>query len=187
MKIKVYDIYAVRRHNNSSEQYEPTLHTVKAYTKKEALDKANWYMYESRLYYAYSSYKPYFVVEVNYQQSGYSYKEIETWSQEDLREKAFNLLITSAAGIYIPKEFIGSYRGWKGYGKGQYPEYKSILSDPENESYWEAWNELLDKLTFTNDNGVEFSLYQDGDLFAVDLNLIKAWEELTDQDFEWGY
>jgi len=185
MKIKVYDIYAVRSHNNSSEQYEPTLHTVKAYTKKEALDKAERYMYESGHCYAYNRYKPYLVFEVHYQQSGYSYKEIEAWSQEDLREKAFKLLITSAAGIYIPNEFMRSYRGWKGYGKGQFNAYKRILSDPENEEYWDAWNELLDKLTYTTEKGIEHSLYQDGDLFAVDLNLIKAWEEVTKSDFEW--
>ena len=106
-------------------------------------------------------------------------------TEDQLRENAFHLLISESRGIYIPRDFINQIRGWKGYGKGKYPEYKSILSDPENESYWDAWNELLDKLTYTNDNGVEYSLYQDGDLFAVDLNLIRAWEEVTKSDFEW--
>jgi len=125
-----------------------------------------------------------YIEELN-QVSGYSFKDIETWSQEDLRESAFQLLLSDARGIYIPRDFITQFRGWKGYGKGQFNAYKRILSDPENESYWDAWNELLDKLTYTNDKGIEFSLYQDGDLFAVDLNLIRAWEELTDQEFRW--
>ena len=121
------------------------------------------------------------------QVSGYAFKEMETWTQEDLRENAFHLLLSDASGIYIPRDFITQFRGWKGYGKGKYPEYKRILSNPENELYWDAWNELLDKLTYTTEKGIEHSLYQDGDLFAVDLNLISAWEEVTDQDFEWGY
>lgn len=119
------------------------------------------------------------------QVSGYAFKEIETWSQEDLQENAFQLLLCDARGIYIPRDFINQFRGWKGYGKGQFNAYKSILSNPENESYWDAWNELLDKLTYTTEKGIEHSLYQDGDLFAVDLNLIRAWEEVTKSEFEW--
>ena len=121
------------------------------------------------------------------QVSGFTYKEIEEWNQEDLREHAFELLLSDVRGIYIPRDFIQTFRGWKGYGKGKYPEYKSILSNPENESYWDAWNELLDKLTYTTDKGIIWNLYQDGDLFAVDHKLIQVWEELTDQEFKWDY
>ena len=182
--MKIYNVYAVRLNCNPANEPEPTGLRVKAFSKKEALSSAQKTMHDAGYSYSYST-KGVFVVEDPNQVSGFSYQEIENMTEDEVRENAFHLLLSDVRGIYIPRDFINQFRGWKGYGKGKYPEYKSILSDPENESYWDAWNELLDKLTYTNDNGVEYSLYQDGDLFAVDLNLIRAWEEVTKSDFEW--
>ena len=182
--MKIYNVYAVRLNCNPANETESTGLRVKAFNKKEALSSAKRMMHDAGYFYSYST-KGVFVVEDPNQVSGFTFKEIETWSQEDLQENAFHLLLSDSRGIYIPRDFINQFRGWKGYGKGKYPEYKSILSDPENEDYWDAWDTLLNKLTKIIE-GCKYSLFQDGDLFAVNLDLIGKWEELTGKDFDWN-
>jgi hypothetical protein len=41
------------------------------------------------------------------------------------------------------------------------------LGNPDNESYWDAWNQLMDKAIFLNKFGKEYYLHQEDDLWAV--------------------
>lgn len=38
---------------------------------------------------------------------------------------------------------------------------------PDNNGYWEAWNNILNNAEHTDSQGVVWRLYQDGDLWEV--------------------
>ncbi len=74
-------------------------------------------------------------------------------------------LIDSHHGIYVPKIF-----------SEYFPQYlsdedRAILGSPDNELYWEVWEEVLGMTI----NGVEGQKYNllciDGDLFAIPENM----------------
>ncbi len=73
------------------------------------------------------------------------------------------LLIDGAAGIYVPRNF---------YEHFDFPTWGLDVSDfaalsmPENEHYWDAWDEVLQKAEYTDMAGITWRLEQDGDLFA---------------------
>ena len=73
------------------------------------------------------------------------------------------LLIDGAAGIYVPRNFHENFDF--GTWNVDIKEF-SDLSDPDKEYYWDAWDELLGKAEFY-DGEHKWTLYQDGDLFAV--------------------
>lgn len=75
------------------------------------------------------------------------------------------LLVDSHHGVYIPKIF-----------SEMFPQFLteqqiSDLSGPDNEFYWETWEDVLN-MEITNDKGEKFYLMQsDGDLFAYPSNM----------------
>lgn len=74
------------------------------------------------------------------------------------------LLIDGAAGIYVPRNFYERFDfGSWGLDVSDYAD----LSMPENEHYWDAWDELLSKACHVDADGVEWYLSQDDDLFAI--------------------
>lgn len=78
------------------------------------------------------------------------------------------LLLDESRGIYIPKKFYENFdlKSW-GLDPSQYSE----LLDVDHEHYWEAWADLLQDATHTDDKGQVWYLEQDGDLFAVCKNM----------------
>jgi len=74
------------------------------------------------------------------------------------------LLLSDARGIYIPHDFVQSFdlNKW-----GLYKDCEAILSNPENEFYWEEWNTVLDNAKLIDEEGNEFRLHHDGDLWAL--------------------
>lgn len=42
-----------------------------------------------------------------------------------------------------------------------------LLSGPDHDLYWDTWYHVESTATFTDEQGNTWSLYQDGDLFAV--------------------
>lgn len=73
------------------------------------------------------------------------------------------LLLSDAHGQYIPKVFYESFDLEKWNIKA---EDCQELSDPENELYWDAWQELLNDAYCIN-NDKKYTLYQNSDLYAV--------------------
>jgi hypothetical protein len=73
------------------------------------------------------------------------------------------LLLDSARGNYIPRDFV------QGFDLTKFEGIKSsdamICENPDHEWYWEAWSAILDNATFIQ-GGWVYRLYQDGDLFA---------------------
>lgn len=73
-------------------------------------------------------------------------------------------MLDSARGIYIPRDFIKiKADGWKGIT----PEDEVVLLDPKHDDYWDTWNGVLDHASFTDADGVVWTLHQDGDLWVV--------------------
>ncbi len=87
---------------------------------------------------------------------------------------AVSLLIDSCHGVYVPQRFINNFdlSLWQGISE----ENKNILSEgPDHEWYWEEWDEVLQRATFTQD-GHTWRLVQDGDLWAF------CHELMTDEE-----
>lgn len=74
------------------------------------------------------------------------------------------LLIDESAGIYIPRNFYDfvCISTW-GLSEKDFRD----LSHPDNEHYWDAWDEALAQAKYLDDDGHTWTLYQDGSLFAV--------------------
>ena len=75
------------------------------------------------------------------------------------------LIITDAAGIYIPQIWAeqASHR-WDSYSS----EDLAILKEgPEHPDYWDAWVTTLDNARYKGPSEHYWTLYQDGDLWTV--------------------
>jgi hypothetical protein len=87
-----------------------------------------------------------------------------------LQDANLELLVNSAHGVYIPKIFWDQYKNY-------FPGFDgSELSDPNNEYYWEVWDELLNK-TVINDNGIECAILHMEDVWAIPVHELEQIEE----------
>lgn len=92
-----------------------------------------------------------------------------------------HLLVDDGFGIYVPQHFVRVFgaRTWN-----IAPEDEDILlSGPDHEQYWETWDHVLAtaRMISADDSilGGEWTLYQDGDLWAVHESMDdEDWEEL---------
>lgn len=75
-----------------------------------------------------------------------------------------DLLLDELWGIYIPQRFaeIFDMRAWNVSEESE----AVLLAGPDEDNYWEVWEEVLDKAIILNDSGETLALYQDGCLFA---------------------
>lgn len=87
------------------------------------------------------------------------------------------LLLDSNRGIYIPRDFSQMNR-WI-----YPPEYNDTLSDPNNESYWDVWESVLNNAYYVDTEGHRWTLHQDGDLWAVRSDLYDDTESKEFTDF----
>lgn len=70
-------------------------------------------------------------------------------------------IVDGSHGIYVPKYFAEVY--------GCYldeTDKNILLAGPENEYYWEVWDNILDTFEVELD-GIKYSLFQDQDVFLV--------------------
>lgn len=83
--------------------------------------------------------------------------------------EAIVLILSDARGIYIPRDFVcddyneidvDHCEAW-----GIKLEDAAILQNPDNDGYWDAWNNVLSYAEY-NHNGDIYRLMQDGDLWA---------------------
>ena len=83
------------------------------------------------------------------------------------------ILCDSAHGQYIPQIMIERLldAGWKGISE---EDAQTLRNGPGEEWYWEAWENVLNNATLELD-GITWTLWQDGDLFAV------AFDEMNNE------
>jgi hypothetical protein len=72
------------------------------------------------------------------------------------------LLISDRHGVYIPQVFAETI-DWNALDNWNEDQKSILLDGPDNESYWDAWQEILDNCE-TVDGG---RLHQDGDVWVV--------------------
>lgn len=75
------------------------------------------------------------------------------------------IIADSNRGQYIPQHFSEAcdMEQWN-----VDPKDAAILSDgPDNEWYWETWHSVVQYAKHTDKDGIEWRLWQDGDLFAI--------------------
>ena len=89
------------------------------------------------------------------------------------KTEKITLLLDSARGQYIPRDFV------TGFDLSKFAGIPSAVAEecknPESDEYWDAWNVILYSASYIEDGRV-FELYQDGDLWLI------CWDELTGED-----
>ena len=76
------------------------------------------------------------------------------------------LYANDARGVYIPQYFAESIVRECLSGVSE-EDMKILLVGPDHEQYWDAWCDVCDNAILTDEQGVTFNLYQDGDLWLV--------------------
>lgn len=72
-------------------------------------------------------------------------------------------------GIYIPQYFAESVVREKVSGVSA-EQWEILESGPDHESYWDVWDEVERDAILTKDDGTQFCLHQDGDLWIVQID-----------------
>ena len=78
------------------------------------------------------------------------------------------LLFSDASGVYIPQRFATEMLRDRVTGVSD--EDYAILEAgpvPDNWRYWDAWADVVDSARITANNGTIYTLYQDGDCWAI--------------------
>ena len=84
------------------------------------------------------------------------------------------LLLSDSRGVYIPRDFIEFFdlNQWNIDSK-----YMERLSSPDDELYWDNWNVVLNNAKHTDKQGNVWTLWQDGDLWAICHDLMTEEEK----------
>ena len=77
------------------------------------------------------------------------------------------VFLNDAHGVYIPKLFCDDIEKSDCEKMGiNWEDVKTCQDGPDNEWYWESWDLILSDFTITDDQGIKWYLYQDGDLWC---------------------
>lgn len=92
-------------------------------------------------------------------------------------------ILSDARGIYIPRDFLTDNVGdvarehCEAWGLTENNETQWIdATDPDSESYWDAWAWVCDHAKFIDADGNVYRLHQDGDLWGI------CYEKMTDEE-----
>lgn len=92
------------------------------------------------------------------------------------RENPLELMVDSRHGQYVPQVFAETVRREMFGDSISAEDFEIISAGPDAEYYWDAWDAILNSAE-TKD-GV--TLWQDGDLWAVDWSLIGDSDDIAD-------
>jgi len=76
--------------------------------------------------------------------------------------KDLALIVDGNRGIYVPQQFAAMFASKFGLT----PEQVSNLSNPNNDVYWETWEDVVNG-TYNIDGNMYYLEEHDGDLFLV--------------------
>lgn len=102
----------------------------------------------------------------------------------DAKLNAVTLILSDARGTYIPRDFVCDDNnvidvehcakwGLTDANRGQW----EAAADPENESYWDAWDWILNNAEYVDSDGDKYRLHQDGDLWGICYDRMTAEEK----------
>lgn len=93
-----------------------------------------------------------------------------------------HLLLSDHRGVFIPRDYAEMFDfdstvtdGWAGVKE---TDLEILRAGPDHELYWEAWDSVLLDANYTDKQGNEWRLWQDGDLWMFCEKL------MTDEEFE---
>lgn len=100
------------------------------------------------------------------------------------------LWLSDARGIYIPRDFANSFANRAKSVTGVSAEdWETLEAGPDHEWYWETWNDVKQNAVITDENGVRYTVHQDGDCWLVpevmewsEENEFYTWPSETDED-----
>ena len=80
-----------------------------------------------------------------------------------------SLILSSARGIYIPRDFATDYGPYVKDCKKWAGNLEILERGPDEESYWDEWCRVLDNAVLVDTDGREFTLFTgiDGDIFLL--------------------
>ena len=91
------------------------------------------------------------------------------------------LFLSDARGVYIPRDFATSWDSTERARRisGVSDEDWAVLeAGPDSDGYWDVWLEVEENAVVTDDNGVKFFVYQEGDCWLVPVGM--DWDDETE-------
>jgi hypothetical protein len=86
-------------------------------------------------------------------------------------------------GVYIPRDFANSFADRaKSVSGVKDKDWLILEAGPDHELYWDTWNEVSDCARVTDENGVVYTVYQDGACWLVPEGM--EWSE-EENGFVW--
>jgi hypothetical protein len=76
------------------------------------------------------------------------------------------LLVDDCHGIYVPQVWAMRYRMFPEAWNVTREQLDVLLRGPDDDVYWETWDEVLNTAEFTDSQGRVWHLWQDGALWA---------------------
>lgn len=92
------------------------------------------------------------------------------------RENPLELMVDSRHGQYVPQVFAETVRREMFGDSISAKDFEIISAGPDAEFYWDAWDSIMNSAETTD--GV--TLWQDGDLWAVNWSLIGDSDDIAD-------
>ena len=99
------------------------------------------------------------------------------------RKPEMMLWLDDHRGVYIPRDFANSFRDRDSHVSGVKAEDWAILeAGPDHESYWDAWSDVCDRATVTDEHGHKYRVHQDGACWLIPEGMEYSEESDT---FDW--
>ena len=88
------------------------------------------------------------------------------------------ILLNDSNGIYIPQLWAaGLIETDCPQLNIDWSDVQTIQAGPDHELYWQAWDDITQSYEATDDQGIKWTLYQNGDLWELpsDYDLPEDW------------
>lgn len=86
-------------------------------------------------------------------------------------------------GIYIPRDFARSFADRAKSVTGVTDaDWEVLEAGPDHEFYWDTWSDVEGNAVVTDDNGVKFTVHQDGACWLIPEGM--EWSD-KDEFFVW--
>jgi len=93
------------------------------------------------------------------------------------------LWLSDARGQYIPRDFATSFIDRDIHVTGVSSDDWQILErGPDEEWYWDAWDNVCSNAVVTDENGIKYRIHQDGDCWLVPDGM--EWSD-ENETFQW--
>jgi hypothetical protein len=77
------------------------------------------------------------------------------------------MLLDGSRGIYVPSTFVELYNVFEwGFYEDEH-NIATLAEGPDGDSCWDAWDEVLNKAEFIDQDGNKWFLHHDEDLWAM--------------------